>query len=271
MVSTLIIVFREFMEAGLIVGIVLAASRHVTGRGRWVWLGASLGAAGSVILAWFWESLSDLFQGNGQAAFQAGVLFLAVAMLGWHNLWMGRHGRQWSAQMNQVGHEVERGARPLYWLTLVVWAAVMREGGEMVLFLYGILAGGEQNSTLMLVGGLLGMGLGVALSMAVYFGLMRLGRRVFVITSWLIVALASGLAAQGAGQLLMAGYLPSLGESWWDSSRWLPEATIPGQILRILLGYMEQPAGIQVVFYLATFSILFLLTWWANRPQEAMR
>ena len=39
MLGALIIVFREMLEAGLIVGIVLAATQGVAGRGRWIAIG----------------------------------------------------------------------------------------------------------------------------------------------------------------------------------------------------------------------------------------
>ena len=45
MLATAIIVFREVLEASLVVGIVLAASRGVPGRGLWV----SSGIAGGVL------------------------------------------------------------------------------------------------------------------------------------------------------------------------------------------------------------------------------
>lgn len=43
MLATLLIVFREVIEAGLIVGIVLAATRAVARRSVWVGLGVASG------------------------------------------------------------------------------------------------------------------------------------------------------------------------------------------------------------------------------------
>jgi high-affinity iron transporter len=66
MLGALIIVFREVIEAGLIVGIVMAATRGVTGRGRWVSFGVIAGIAGAAIVALFAGVISDAFQGSGQ-------------------------------------------------------------------------------------------------------------------------------------------------------------------------------------------------------------
>src|SRR5205809_4998446 len=81
MFGALIIVFREVIEAGLIIGIVLAATRGVSGRGRWVSAGVLAGALGAGIVALFAEAIANAFEGAGQELFNAGVLSAAVAML----------------------------------------------------------------------------------------------------------------------------------------------------------------------------------------------
>ena len=93
MLAALIIVFREVLEAGLIIGVVLAASRGVPGRGRAVGLGVLAGLVGSVIVALFAAEISQAFAGRGQEIFNASVLLLAVVMLTWHVVWMASHAR----------------------------------------------------------------------------------------------------------------------------------------------------------------------------------
>ncbi len=51
MLATAIIVFREVLEASLVVGIVLAASRGVPRRGVWVTSGIAAGALGAALVA----------------------------------------------------------------------------------------------------------------------------------------------------------------------------------------------------------------------------
>ena len=85
MLSALLIVFREMIEAGLIVGIVLAATQGVPRRGRAVSTGVLGGVLGASLVAAFAGELAALFQGNGQELFNASILLLAVTMLTWHN------------------------------------------------------------------------------------------------------------------------------------------------------------------------------------------
>ena len=113
MLAALVIVFREVIEAGLIVGIVLAATQGVRGRGRAVSLGILAGIAGACIVAAFAGQIANLFEGSGQEVFQAAILLAAVAMLTWHNVWMAGHGRAISREMRDVGLAVSEGRRPL--------------------------------------------------------------------------------------------------------------------------------------------------------------
>src|ERR1700722_19456930 len=120
MLPTAIVVFREVLEAALIVGIVLAASRGVPHRSVWVAGGVSGGVLGALGVAGGAASIAAAAAGMGQELFDAGVLFLAVGMLGWHNVWMSRHGREMAGQAMQLGQQVRSGARPLWALGLVV-------------------------------------------------------------------------------------------------------------------------------------------------------
>src|ERR1700687_5458598 len=113
MLGALIIVFREVIEAGLIIGIVLAATRGVAGRGRMVTFGVAGGGVGARVVAVFAGAISQAFEGSGQELFNASVLGAAVVMLMWHNAWMARHGREIAAEMATVGEAVTSGTRPM--------------------------------------------------------------------------------------------------------------------------------------------------------------
>lgn len=257
MFATTLIVFREMLEAALIIGIVLAATRGATHRGLWVSLGVGAGLLGALLVAASADAIANAVAGVGQEVFNASVLFLAVGMLGWHNIWMKRHGRELTAQMKAVGHGVLTGERPLYLLAVVVGIAVLREGSEVVLFLHGIAASTEGGTAAMLSGGLLGIAGGVAMGLAMYFGLLRIPtRHLFTVTAWLILLLAAGMAAQGAHYLVQAGLLPPLGTALWDTSWLLSEHSVPGQILHTLVGYIARPDGIQVLFYFSTLLLI---------------
>jgi high-affinity iron transporter len=257
MLPTAIIVFREVLEAALVVGIVLAASRGVPRRGVWVAGGVAGGIAGATIVAACAEAIAAAVNGIGQELFNATILFTAVAMLGWHNIWMNRHGRELASAATGLGRAVVGGSRPLYALGLVVGIAVLREGSEIVLFLYGIAIASGVGGLSMLAGGILGLIGGVAIGSLIYFGLLAIPlKRLFTVTSWLILLLAAGMASQGAAFLMQANLLPAFGNNLWNTSAILAERSMLGTLLHVLIGYSAQPAGIQVIFYIATLVVI---------------
>lgn len=255
MAAALIIVFREVLEAALIVGIVLAATRGLAGSRRWVGIGIVAGLIGAAIVARFAGAIADALEGYGQELFNASVLLIAVVMLIWHNAWMSSHGKQMAKEMKGVGDAVRTGERPLYALAIVVGLAVLREGSETVLFLYG-LAASEGGMATALSGGAVGLLIGAAAGATLYLGLLRIpSRYLFKVTGWMISLLAAGMAAQATIFLNAADLLP-LGPTLWDTSWLLAQDSLPGKILHTLVGYMDRPTETQLAAYLITLAVI---------------
>ena len=270
MLAALIIVFRECLEAALIVGIVLAAARDVPGRGRVVGAGIGIGVLGALVVAWFSDEITTALSGMGQEVLNASILLAAVVLLGWHNVWMTRHGRELSAHLKRVGSDVSGGRRPLSALAVVVALAVLREGSETVLFLLGIRAA-DQPPAAMLAGGLIGLAGGVAVGAAIYKGLLRLStRHMFTATGLLILFLAAGMAAQSAFYLSQAGVLPPLTPVLWDTSEIIARDHVVGEVLHVLMGYDDRPSGLQVLFFAVTFVTMGLLMLTVGRAPRSV-
>jgi high-affinity iron transporter len=259
MLSTAIIVFREVFEAALVVGIVMAAVRMVKGHRFYIALGLALGLAGAVLVAVGAERIGSLAQGMGQEVLNASILAFAVLMLGWHTLWMSRHGRELALAMKQAGQQVVSGERSLFALSIVVGVAILREGSETVLFLYGIAAGGETSFGEMAAGGAIGLVGGVICGILLYSGLVHIpAHRFFAVTNGLILLLAASMAAQAAGFLVQADLLPPLIDEVWNTTAFLSEKSVIGQLLHALVGYDSRPSGVQVLAYAATLALLLL-------------
>jgi high-affinity iron transporter len=261
MLAALIIVFREVIEAGLIVGIVMAATRGVPRRGTWISGGALAGLAGAILVAVFAKVIADALAGVGQELLNAGVLAVAVCMLAWHNIWMARHGRELASELRAAGLEVAAGRQSLAALAIVIAVAVLREGAEVVLFLYGVLASEGSSGLMVAAGGALGIALGCAVSALTYFGLVAIPTRfLFAVTTTLIAFVTAGMAAQCVGFLEQAGYVTILSQTLWDSSAFLSDTSIFGRVLHTLLGYNDRPTAMQCFAYFATLVIMLFLT-----------
>lgn len=258
MLGSAIIVFRETLEAALIIGIIAVATRSLRHRNAWLIGGISAGVFGSVLVALFTGRIAELAEGIGQELFNAGILGLAAAMLAWHNIWMSRHGMQLARDAKQLGQDVRSGSRAMSALALVVGLAILREGSETALFLYGLLSGGEETPSSVLGGGAIGLLVGCLAGYGLYAGVLRIPARLFFsVTSGLILLLTAAMASQAARFLVQADLLPSLASPLWNSSWLLDNASLTGRVLHTLIGYEAMPSGIQVVFYTATLVLIF--------------
>ncbi len=266
MLSALIIVFREVLEAALVIGIVCAATRGVQGRGLMVTLGVGAGIVGAVLVALGAERIAELAEGMGQELFNAAILLAVVVMLGAHILWMSRHGEALARDAGRAGESVRTGEKPPRILAALVGLAVLREGAEVVLFLYGIAAGGATVGA-MFAGSAAGVVLGALVGFALYSGLLTIpSRHLFAVSSALLILLAAGMAGQAAKFLIQADYLPPL-SYLWDTSWLVANDSALGQVLGTLVGYDAEPAGMQLLFYLAVIGVLVGGTWYVQRSR----
>ncbi len=269
MFAAALIVFRESLEASLIISVMLAATRGIALRGRWVVAGVLAGLVGSAVVASSMEVIASLASGMGQELFNAAVLMLAIGMLAWHNIWMSVHGREMVAQVSNAARAVKDGSRNRSLVFIVVALAVLREGSETVLFLYGLASSGEEGLRSTLLGGFGGLASGALVGGLLYAGLLRIPLRwFFSITGVLVLLLAASMASQAARLLIQADLLPGLATPLWDTSDLLSQSSPLGTLLHGLIGYEAQPAGMQVVSYVsALLSIAGAMYWVSSRAR----
>lgn len=259
MFPTATIVFREFLEIALILGIVMAATRGMPRRGMLAAAGLAIGVLGSVIIALFTDKISDAIDGMGQEIFNATIMFIAVGFLSWTVIWMKKHGREMSKHLSDVGQDVLQGKKSLYVLVGVIALATFREGAEIVLFTYGMTASGAFPLIDIIIGGIIGAIGGTIVGFMLYFGLLKtVKRHLFTVTSWMLIILTAGIAAQGANFLIAAGILPELISQVWDTSNFISGGSFIGETLSVLIGYTPRPTGMELVFYIT--ALLFIGT-----------
>jgi len=259
-ISALIIVFREMLEMALVLGVLLAATEGMPGTRRWIGMGGLVGAGGALLIALFMDELENAATGDGEFLFNAGVLMLASVLIAWTVIWMSQHGREMAARMRHVGQSVAEGELPKTALAIVSLAAVMREGGEAVFFLYGAAQSVQDDGFSVLSGGLLGVASGALVGYVIYKGLVHIPlKHLFGVIGWILILLAAGMASQAVQNLVLIDALPSLMDPIWDSSGLLPQSSFIGEVLHVMIGYTDQPSGMQMlVFSLALIVIASL-------------
>jgi high-affinity iron transporter len=178
-----------------------------------------------------------------------------------------------AGELRAVGQAVAEGSKSLLALAVVVGVAVLREGSEVALFLYGIGASDGGSAMSLFLGGLLGLVLGGAVCLFTYLGLLRIPpRALFTTTTALITLLAAGMAAQAVAFLERANWLTALDTVVWDTGWLLPEDSIFGRTLHTLIGYTDQPTQMQLAVYLVVIvvTVVLMRVIAAERPRQSV-
>lgn len=259
MLPSFIVTFREILEIALILGVILAATNGLVGRSKWIFLGLIGGIIGSAVVAAFTETISNFAEGIGQELFNAMILLSASIIIGWTALWMKTHAREMMKQIKEKGGRIVEGDLPKITISIIITLAVLREGSEIVLFTYGMLASGQPIDKVLL-GSAAGTLVGAIVGLILYFGLISIPTKyIFKVTTWLLIFLSAGMSSMAAKYLASAGYFTNFSNPVWNMSNILSENSIPGQILHALFGYSERPMSIQLIFYFLTLGVFTMI------------
>jgi len=193
-------------------------------------------------------------------------------MLTWHNVWMARHGREMSESLHEIGRQLQDGSKTLFALAVVVAVAVLREGSEIVLFLYGIVISQGTTGLGVLAGGLIGLALGAGLAYLTFKGLIAIPvRHLFRVTTLLISFMAAGMAVQAVAFLEQADLATKLSRTVWNTSAIVADDSLLGRILHTLLGYTDRPTQLQLLVYIVTLAVIFGLMKLCAPPPKPIR
>ncbi len=247
--ATFVVTLREAFEAALILGIVYTYLAKIGGRRYYYYatVGAALGGVASVALGVGVTVFSGPLLDLGPDVLGAAVIFLAAALLTWHGWWMRRHATAIKGDLQRRIDEAQAGRR-LWIIGLIAFTGVFREGAETVLFLWGLVAQTASGWSA-IVGGVLGVAAAAGLGYAIFRGGARLSvTRFFALTSVLLLFISAGLVSAGVGKLQGLGVLPAA-DALWDTSALLSDESLPGTLLRGLLGYRARPSTLEVAAY----------------------
>jgi high-affinity iron transporter len=257
MIGALIITFREIFEISIVLCIVLAATKGVPHRGKWIFAGVAAGAIVSILIGIFANVFAHLTSSFNPQLLNAIVLLVTAGLIMYTVLWMQKQGREIAHQAKSIGQAVAVGEKPLHMLAIVVGLSVLREGVEVVLFLYGLIASSETSSIRAIEGAFVGSLLGVIAGLLLYYGMLRIPMKYFfAVIRWMLTFLAASMMSNAAGKLASINILPTLGAPIWNSSMLLSQDSILGRLLHMFLGYLDKPMGIQLIFYIATIFVI---------------
>ncbi len=268
MISSTIIIFREVLEAAIVIGFLFASTMVAPQNRKAIWLGVGLGVCGATFFAYFMAELESSFDNEGEFLFNAVILLLASLLITWSIVWM-RNQKEGQVHIKKIGEAVASGATSPIALTIIALSVVMREGSEAVFFLLGLSETIGANSFSLLAGGLLGLVLGFAVAYIIYKGMIRIPLRyLFQTISLFLMLIAAGMASEAAANLILIDKLPTLIDTVWDSSFLLSEQSIIGHFFHVLIGYDDAPSAMQVLFFTASICLTLIASYSTQKQHQ---
>jgi len=272
--QVLFIVWRESVEALLVVGILYAWLKNGDAAARrglpYLWAGIALGGLSAVLLGAALVGFTEVLSGEALDYFQTAMVLVACVLIVQMVLWMKQHARTLKREMEQSLAVSTRSAN--WWgVTVLVALAIAREGSETVIFLYGLGFGQSGH-----VGGsqILAVVLGLALAFLTFY-LLQLGGKVFSwrhffrVTEIMLLFLGAGLFQTGVDKLIDKELLPTIVGQVWDSSWLLDDSGTIGSMVATLTGYRAHPALMNILAYAAYWLVVWFLARRASRPVAA--
>ena len=266
----LFIVWRESVEALLVVGILYAWLKNGDDDARrglpFLWTGVAVGLLMAIGLGAALVGFTEVLSGDAQDYFQTAMVLIACVLIVQMVLWMRRHGRTLKRDMEQ---SLQQSTRDSNWwgVAVLVALAIAREGSETVIFLYGLGFGqsGHVDGSQMLA---VVIGLGLAFFT---FYLLQLGgkyfswRHFFRVTEVMLLFLGAGLFQTGVDKLIDKEILPLGISQVWDTSSILDDSGTFGSLVATLTGYRAHPALTNLIAYAVYWAVVWLLMKRASR------
>jgi high-affinity iron transporter len=269
MLSALLITFREGLEAALIIGIILGYLSAVNYRQGFkpVWIGTTLAIAVSLVAgAVIYFSVGRL-EGKAEEIFEGIAMWTAAGVLTWMIFWMRKQAMNIKGHLHAQLQSALSSGSTLGLLGLA-FVAVVREGIETVLFLFAATRVTE-SAVLLAVGGILGLGIAVAIGYSIYKGTSKLNlRHFFNITGLLLILFAAGLLAHGIHEFHEAEIIPPVIAHVWDIDHILPEQSVIGRFLTAIFGYNANPSLVEVLAYIGYLGITLVIYLWPARLEK---
>ena len=259
MLANYLIGLREGLEAGLIVGILVAylgklGRRDLLGK-LWIGIGIAVAVSLGVGALLTWGPYAMTFQ--AQEILGGTLSLLAVAMVTWMIFWMGTHGRTLSSELRGRVDTALTGS----WIAIVVLGAVSvgREGVETALFVWASVAGGN-DPVLGTIGAVLGILTAVVISWGISKGLVRINLgKFFTWTGVFLILVAAGVLSYGIGDLQEASVIPGGGVTAYSLTAVIPPGGWLHAVLSGIFNFTPEPTWAQVIGWVAYVAVTMSL------------
>lgn len=244
LISSVIIVLREVLEAALLFSILIALSKIMGLNFRWLIYALILGVSGAVIYAMNIIVVTNWFEGVGQEVTNALIQLLIYFMLLIYMLMLSYF----------IYHQKISKFILTAVMIIIISLAITREGSEIILYFFSV-THNQIHLMAVIMGMTIGASIGISVGLIFYYLLTSIhARRSMFAGLVLLLLVSAGMVSQASLLLIQADWLPSQ-MPLWNSSELLSEKSVTGQLLYALIGYESSPTAIQAGLYLLGFII----------------
>lgn len=255
-----VVIFRECLEIALLLGIIAAVTKPVKHSRRYIIAGVLAGVSAASIMAFFASSITEAFDGLGDELLDATVILFTAFLIIWTVVWMQGYNKKIRKHLGDLSEKINSNTTSKTMLSIVVATTILREGMEIILFVYSISSAEDITMSEYAWGLVFGALSGFATGLVLYKGLINFsGKYIFKISTILLILIAAGLAAQAAGLLTSIGVIDVLSEQLWDTSWLIDDRSTIGKLLNITIGYDSRPNIMQIIFYFSTIMFTVLM------------
>ena len=270
--NSVILILQEFLEAALLISVLLVLSKCYNIKPVWVIAGIGIGAIGALLFALNMAEVSEWFDYVGQEVVNALIQLTLLLVLGLLAFQLSTRTTR-PTTFKDTPHfshdsssDLKNCLRIMVSMMLAVSLAITREGSEIFIYIGGVI---NQPSHVQptLAGSGIGAGIGISAGILIYYGLLSLPTKKITQSSLLLLALVGGnMASQATLLLTQADWLP-YSKVLWDSTTPLPENSVVGHLLYALIGYEATPSLFQFLSYLSGVSLI-LLCWFLGKLMD---
>ncbi|MBP00173.1 MAG: high-affinity iron transporter [Candidatus Marinimicrobia bacterium] len=261
-----VIIFREVLEAGLIVGILYTYLNKVNQQSSILkmWQGVIVAIILSIIGSFLFQILAGGFEGKAEKLFEGIVMIIASFVLGSMIVWMAKN-KNIADDLKTQADDALSATNAGWGIFTLAFVAVFREGIEIILFMYGLAA---KQGAVSFISSLLGALLALGVSYSIFIQGKKVPlKKFFNVSSAILILVAAGMMAYGVHELESAGVIPDYGRIWDINPPKLADGSYPllhdkgylGGLFKGLFGYNGDPSLVEVLAWVLTaFSLSFL-------------
>ncbi len=240
LLNSVIIVLREVLEAALIFSILLALSKQSKIHCTWIIWSLLIGVFGAVVYGINIPLISEWFDGVGQEVVNAMMQYAVYIMLLFYIVILLLYVSK---------PETGKQKLLIVMMVLITSIAMIREGAEILLYFFSVTRSVNHYAAVMM-GMIIGASIGISIGFLFYYLLLNIREKwSMIIGLGLLILVSSGMISQATLLMIQADWLPAQ-MPLWNTSDFLSEKSVLGQLLYALVGYEATPTALQASMYL---------------------